>query len=192
MQLAKLYTALAETLDLNRRIERNGHAALLDVADRASLTATAARLDNAYMQIFQEADAHPVCELIASIPFDWSPPTTSNDPKYIADSTATAHVELIGPEGIVRSQDIRIGLYGMLPGHEYGVRTHLAEEVFVMLAGEADWRTGGGDYQPLRAGDRSYHASMLPHANRTRSHAFMSIYIWHGDVSTESYVYQGR
>lgn len=192
MQLAELYTALAETLDADRDIERAGQAALLSAADSAVLTKTGAPLDGAYLRILKASDAHPVCRLIPSFPFDWSPPTTSDDPKYIADSVAKAHVELVGPDGIVRSREVRIGLYGMLPRHEYGLRTHLAEEVFVMLAGEADWKTGEGVYNTLRAGERSYHPSMLPHANRTRSSAFMSIYIWHGDVSTESYVYQGR
>jgi hypothetical protein len=33
--------------------------------------------------------------------------------------------------------------------------------------------------------------AMLPHATRTDDDAFMSVYAWHGDLSTEYYVYAG-
>ena len=190
-QLRELFTALAETLDGDLAIEKAGRDALLEAAT-AEITATGGEpLSQQYLDIFGEADAHPVCRMIAQADFDWVPPNTSNDPLYVAHSVAKAHVELIGPDGLVKSDAVRMGLYGMLPGHEYGLRTHMAEEVFVMLAGEADWKKGDGEYKSLRAGARSYHPSMTPHANRTRDHAFMSIYVWHGDVSTDSYVYRG-
>ncbi|MDJ0614518.1 MAG: dimethylsulfonioproprionate lyase family protein [Rhizobiaceae bacterium] len=192
MSLEKLFIALVDVLDGDLDIERAGRDALLKASDKAELSASGHHLPDEYLDIFEEPDAHPVCDLIANTQFEWAPPTTSDDPKYIADSTAKAHVELIGPDGLVKSNQIRMGLYGMLAGHEYGIRTHLAEEVFVMLAGEADWKTGTAEYKPLRAGARSWHPSMKPHANRTRHSAFMSVYIWQGDVSTQSYFYQGR
>jgi len=191
MSFKALCVGLAETLDGDLEIERAGRVALLEAAKAEICITNFKPLPKPYLDVFAEGDAHPVCRLIAEAKFDWSPPTTSDDPKYIADSIAKAHVELIGPDGLVKSDAIRMGLYGMLPGFAYGIRTHLAEEVFVMLAGEADWKRGKGHYEPLRAGDRSYHPSLTPHANRTRSHAFMSIYVWYGDVSTKSYVYEG-
>ena len=79
----------------------------------------------------------------------------------------------------------------MLPFADYGLRTHPAEEIFVMLAGRAFWRRGDTAYSPRRSGERSYHPSCLPHATRTGEDAFMSVYVWAGDISTDGYVYTG-
>jgi len=187
----ELFLALSDCLDSSLAIEERGKEELRKAACCQIEVTDAKPLPPAYQEIFLQEDARPVCKLIAEAGFDWSPPKTSDDPAYVRDSVAKAHVELVGPDGLVKSDKVRLGLYGMLPGYEYGLRTHLAEEVFVMLAGEADWKSGDGSFTPLRAGDRSYHPSMLPHANRTRDQAFMSVYIWYGDVSTDSYVYQG-
>lgn len=191
MRLEKLFLALADCLDSDLEIEKTGANALRGAAGSEVGTGSSTPLSESFARIFAEPDAHPVCELIAQMPFNWTPPQTSSDLKYIADSVAKVHVELVGPEGLVKSDEVRLGLYGMAPGHSYGIRTHLAEEVFVMLAGEAEWKKDDEPYKPLRAGRRAYHPSMTPHANRTREHAFMSIYVWRGDVSTDSYKYQG-
>ena len=191
MRLEKLFLALADSLDSDLEIEKAGAGALREAAGSEVVNGSSTPLPESFAKIFAESDAHPVCKLIAQTPFNWTPPQTSSDPKYIADSVAKVHVELIGPEGLVKSDKVRLGLYGMAPGHSYGIRTHLAEEVFVMLAGEAEWKKGDDPYKPLRAGDRAFHPSMTPHANRTVDHAFMSIYIWRGDVSTDSYQYRG-
>jgi len=136
-------------------------------------------------------DAHPVCKLIVDTPFHWTPPQTSNDPLYVEHSLAKVHVELIGPGGLVKSNDVRMGLYGMLPNNEYGIRIHPAEETYVMLAGRVYWKRGSDPYQLHGPGERSYHPSMMEHANRTGDAAFMSIYVWRGDISTDNYVYSG-
>ena len=193
MLLNDLYIALAEVLNGDLKIERLGCEALLEAARNDIHSVGKSPLPKPYLDAFEEPDAHPACKLVAEAEFDWAPPATIDDPVYVEHSVPKAHIELIGPDGIVTSDRIRMGLYGMLPGHEYGIRTHLAEEVFVMIAGEADWKRGHDqEYGPLRAGDRSYHPSMTPHANRTRDSAFMSVFVWVGDVSTESYVYEGR
>lgn len=192
MRLSPLFESLADVLDGSLEIESVGRAALLTASQQDVVSTSETFLPSIYQQVFREHDAHPVCAVIAATPFDWSPPQTSKDPDYVADSVGKVHVELIGPDGLVPSTQVRMGLYGMLPGYEYGIRTHLAEEVFVMLAGEADWKRGDGPYIPCRRGKRVYHPSMLPHATRTRDNAFLSLYIWRGDVSTDSYRYHGK
>ena len=139
----------------------------------------------------EQADAHPICALIAQCPFTWAPPQTSSDPLYAKHSWFKAHVELLGPGGLVKSDDVRLGFYGLLPNSEYGIRTHPAEEVFIMLAGQAYWKRGTKPYMLSSPGERSYHPSMMPHATRTGDLAFMSVYAWHGDLSTDNYVYEG-
>lgn len=60
-----------------------------------------------------------------------------------------------------------------------------------MLAGSAFWKVADAPYQQLFAGQRSHHPSMMPHATRTQDDAFMSIYIWDGDIATDNYRYFG-
>ncbi len=190
--LNTLYLALAEVF--------NGPNAIDDVA-RAALTKAASGplpsieggtpLPQPFLDVMAADDAHDVCRLITQIPFTWTPPQTSTDPLYIAHSVKKAHVELVGPNGLCTADHVRIGLYGILPHTEYGIRTHAAEETFKMLAGEAYWIRGTAPYRLAIAGEESYHPSMLPHATKTAEKAFMSIYVWAGDVSLDSYDYQG-
>jgi len=192
MSLKSLFIAIADALDGDLEIERLGRTSLVEAAPQAgNYTGKISPLPQAIIKVMERDDAHPACKIIAETALLWAPPQTSDDPDYIAHSLPKSHVELLGPDGLVKSNEVRLGLYGMLPGHEYGIRTHPAEEVFVMLAGEADWKRGEDDYSPHGPGARSYHKSMLPHANRTRDQAFMSVYVWAGDVSTEQYEYKG-
>ena len=136
-------------------------------------------------------DAIPICADILKVPFAWVPPKTSVDPLYTAHSHSKVHIELLGPQGIIKSKFVRLGLYGILPNSEYGIRTHPAEELFIMLAGQAEWLRGAGKYELKRAGEYSYHPSGMRHATKTTHSAFMSVYIWSGDISAHNYQYLG-
>ena len=148
-------------------------------------------LSPSFRSVMERSDAHHICKLINDTPFDWAPPKTSNDPLYIEHSKSKVHIELLGPDGLVRSDKVRLGLYGMTPNSEYGLRTHPAEELYIMLAGDSDWKRGNEPYKTHHPGEQSYHPSMMPHASRTRKEAFFSVYAWYGDISTENYNYQG-
>ena len=194
--LKSLFEELAAVFNGYMPIENYAQNALLAASDdtlavEASKTLAGNALAKPYLDVMSAPDAHPVCKLIKQIPFDWAPPKTSSDPLYIEHSLAKAHVELLGPNGLVRSDSVRLGLYGMMPDSEYGVRTHPANEIYVMLAGEAEWKRADDPYIVHVPGERSYHPSMMEHANRTTRRAFMSVYVWHGDISTDNYHYAG-
>ena len=144
-----------------------------------------------FFDVMTKEDAIPICADILKVPFSWVPPKTSNDALYTAHSHSKVHVELLGPQGIIKSKFLRLGLYGILPNSEYGIRTHTAEELFIMIAGQAEWLRGAGKYELKKAGDYSYHPSGMRHATKTTHSAFMSVYIWSGDVSTTNYQYLG-
>jgi len=191
MTLTLLFDGLCELLSDDYAIERNAKAELRQAEARLDLPGNPTPLPGPLGEVMARDDSHPICKLIADIPFHWVPPQTSPDPLYKDHSHFKAHVELLGPTGLVSSSKIRLGLYGMLPHCEYGIRTHPAEETYIMLAGSAFWKCGDPPYRQLYAGERSYHPSMAPHATRTRDDAFMSIYIWDGDISTDQYKYYG-
>ena len=91
-----------------------------------------------------------------------------------------------GADRLAASSKIRLGLMACC---RFGIRnrTHPAEETY--HAGRSAFWNGDTPYRRL-TGERSHHPSG-PHATRTGDAAFMSIYIWDGDISTENYRYYG-
>ena len=191
MNLRPLFVELESVFSGLEGIESYVRNALQKAQTEVALPRSTAPLPEPLIDVMERIDAHPICKLIAKAPFNWVPPQTSSDPLYAKHSKSKVHIELLGPGGLVNSDEVRLGLYGMMPNAEYGMRTHEAEEVYIMLAGAVDWKLSNAPYKSHFSGDRSYHPSMMPHANRTRELAFMSVYAWHGDLSTESYVYSG-
>ncbi len=191
MSLRALFDALADAFDGPEPIETCARETLRAAAPHAQSRGDTSPLPQPFLTVMARPEAHPVCALIARTPLMWAPPQTSTDPTYVAHSLPKAHVELVGPDGLVPSDTVRLGLYGILPHAEYGIRTHPAEEIFVMLAGQAYWKRDAAPYLLQGPGERSYHPSMMPHATRTGDAAFMSVYVWHGDIATDNYTYQG-
>ena len=181
---------LANIFDGDLEIEKTARLELSKVS-QANFSTERGKLPATILLVMQQSDAHPLCKDIIKMPFDWRPPETSRSPLYAKHSIFKSHVELVGPDGLVKSESIRLGLYGMLPDSEYGVRTHPAEEIYIMLAGECFWKRGDAPYCCERTNGRSYHPSLMPHASKTKDQAFMSVYAWVGDLSTESYEYSG-
>ena len=64
--------------------------------------------------------------------FKWGPPATPNGPLDIKHSISKVHVELLGPNGLVKSDKVRLSPYGMKPDSGYGIRTHAAEKIYII------------------------------------------------------------
>ena len=190
MSMKELFTALADVFCEDTSIEQTARAALL-ASDTRPSDFTPVQLRTPFKEVMTALDAHPICSQLMHTPLPWAPPSTTSSEKYIKDSLPKAHVELLGPDGLVKSDHVRLGIYGMMPGSEYGMRTHPAEEIYIMLAGRADWARGHRTYIDHGPGERSHHPSMMPHANRTHTSAFMATYVWTGDISTDNYIYSG-
>ena len=181
---------LADVFDGDIEIEKTARRELRKVS-QANFSTKQCALPAPILSVMQKSDAHPLCGDIVGMPLDWRPPETSKNPLYAKHSIFKSHVELVGPDGLVKSELIRLGLYGMLPNSEYGIRTHPADEIYIMLAGECFWKRGDAPYCCERPNGRSYHPSMMPHASKTEDQSFMSVYVWVGDLSTDAYEYSG-
>ena len=191
VDLSPVLAGLIEVFDADLEIERRAGQALRAQKGRVAAV-DAVTLPDSILGVAGTADAHPICRLIAQTPLPWGMPTTSDDPSYIADSTHKRIVEIIGPAGIFKSDTVRIGLYGIAPGVDYGLRTHPAEEVFVMLAGHADWKQGDAPYRTETVGAHIHHPPMVPHATLTKDSAFLCAYIWAGDIDMAGYRYRDQ
>ena len=88
--------------------------------------------------------------------------------------------ELLGPYGAFACDHARLGL--LLLGREtlYPSHAHAAEELYLVLAGTADWRGGDGPWQPRPPGTAIHHPPHLPHAMRTSAEPMLAMYLWWG------------
>ena len=108
--------------------------------------------------------------------FKWGSPETPNGPIYIKHSISKVHIELLEPNGLVKSDKVRLGLYGMEPGVECGIRRHAEEKeeegIYKILASDVNWKRSNEPYALHLQEERSYHPSVMSHASRAHEVAF--------------------
>lgn len=59
---------------------------------------------------------------------------------------------------------------------------HPAEEMYVIIAGEAEFSRKGHAPETLRPGDTVFHASNQPHATETHDHPVMAYVMWRNNL----------
>ncbi len=91
--------------------------------------------------------------------------------------------ELIGQEGVFHSTQMRSFVVYAPAGLHYPWHHHPAEELYLVLAGEAEFRINGENGKTLRPGETAYHASMKPHAMTTHDHPVMAYVLWRGNLT---------
>jgi hypothetical protein len=93
---------------------------------------------------------------------------------------------LIGPDGPVPNDDLRMGLYWQHPETYYCLHAHNADETYAIIAGGAEW-TAGDDTRWRGPGEMIHHPSLLPHAFRAGPQGLLALWRWSGDISIDSY-----
>jgi len=89
-------------------------------------------------------------------------------------------MELIGPRGPFVAEEIACGLLMFAPDTEYPRHRHEAEEIYVVLAGRAEWRAGTAGYSEEPPGAVLHRPSWSPHATRMGSEPMLALYLWRG------------
>ncbi len=91
-----------------------------------------------------------------------------------------AYADVIGERGPFVSDRIRSGILVFGPGIDYPTHHHAAEEIYVLLAGNADFSLHGDAPARHRAGDVVYVDPNRPHALSTRKKSLVIFYLWQG------------
>ena len=88
--------------------------------------------------------------------------------------------EILGKQGPFVSERIRagIGIYG--PGIEYPMHRHHPEEIYIVLAGTADFMIGAAAGLRKSPGDVVFMKSNTPHGFRTGDETLVVYYLWQG------------
>lgn len=101
-----------------------------------------------------------------------------------------AYAQIVGPEAPIRHAEFRVGLFLLPPNTHYAQHVHVAEEIYVLIAGTGSWSLGDATFQQHTEGDLVDVASMVPHALKTEKSAVLTLYTWTGlDVSFDDYRY---
>ncbi len=90
---------------------------------------------------------------------------------------------LVGDGGPYTSDEMGAYFVYMPKGLYYPFHHHPAEELYFIIAGEAEFMIEGSEPKTLRSGDHVFHPSMRPHATQTHDHPFLSLVLWRGDMS---------
>ena len=94
--------------------------------------------------------------------------------------------EVIGKRGPFVSTRVRsgIGIWG--PQIDYPIHRHEAEEIYVVMSGEAEF-TVGGETATRKSGDVVHVTSMTPHGFSTHEQSLAVFYLWRaGDLRETS------
>ena len=95
---------------------------------------------------------------------------------------------LLGPSGIIKSNDYEVGIFMQMANIDYSVRRHPAEETFFIISGKGYFNK---DHHPEiygEVGDYIHNPSMINHSNRTEEHHMIWSWRWSGDISLDSYI----
>jgi len=112
--------------------------------------------------------------------FDW----IAGDGR-LADRLASA--ELVGPDGILQADSLRLGVFLQSPQTHYPSHSHAAEELYLVLAGTPLWRKDAGRFEPVSPGSAVQHLSYQRHSMKTEGDALLALWLWTGDLSFSSY-----
>lgn len=106
----------------------------------------------------------------------------SKEDGVVPDAMLEAYgfAEILGKQGPFVSESIRagVGIYG--PNIEYPIHHHHPEEIYIVLAGAADFMIGRAEGIRKTAGDVLFMKSNTPHGFRTLDEAFLVYYLWQG------------
>lgn len=91
---------------------------------------------------------------------------------------------LIGKGGPWESAQMAGFVVYMPPNLWYPWHHHPAEELYYVLAGEAEFRREAEPTEILRPGDKSFHKSNQPHATQTRDKGFLAYVLWRNEFQT--------
>ena len=95
--------------------------------------------------------------------------------------------EIIGPKGIIDNPSMRVGLLLQLDHVPYPKHWHSAEELYLVLLGEAHWSVDDGSSEVRSPENFVHHKSNQPHSMITIDKPLLAMWGWTGDIDGQSY-----
>ena len=103
---------------------------------------------------------------------------TDSDPDFM---NRFGCYEIVGVDALLASAKIRSFLVYHPPHLHYPWHHHPAEELYMVIAGEAEFHMKGRRAETLTSGQTSFHHSNVPHALTSHDHPVMAYVVWRDD-----------
>jgi quercetin dioxygenase-like cupin family protein len=194
-ELRKLVDALAELYAAEGRPGGDEVAAALrrHRNDPIAAVGTSTEIDGQIRALCTLPDALPAAGLADAawntLPWHHSGLADGRIPEAVAREMITC--EILGQRGPLKCDTCRVGLFAQTKGVDYPIRTHAAEETFIMLSGQGEWRMPPDAWRTLGPGEASHHPSMVEHQSRSAGQGFLAAWRWTGEIGLEYYTYRG-
>ena len=94
--------------------------------------------------------------------------------------------EVIGPGGLLYSQNMRAGLLLLGEEIDYPSHNHEATEWYNVINGSGLWQQGNSNYQLRRPGSAIFHSEWETHAMRCNGQAVLALWSWSGELGSEA------
>ena len=183
-------------------------SAAFDAEGRPGGSAAAAALRDAksgpYHRVASQTDPGAILEAACALPgalavaeqvlacrslIDWTSWSGEGLAEDISANLYTA--ELVGPDGHVAADGVRVGLLVSAADTDYPVSSHSGEETYLVLSGVAEWTVDGGPYERQKPGALIHHPAWVPHGRRTLDQPFLGAWRWSGDLDLTSFRVSG-
>jgi hypothetical protein len=93
------------------------------------------------------------------------------------------YFEIAGPDAMLRTGALRLGLLVLGPATLYPEHCHPAEELYLPL-GPGRWFKEGAGWSERKAGAVIHHPPMCRHATWSGARPLAAIYLWRGEIIT--------
>jgi len=137
--------------------------------------------------------AHPLTQDIHALAHHLPWQVLSQDIAPVDLMTGLTYCQIVGPQGLIRDNRLKMGCYFQIPELFYPSHTHNAEEVYFVLSGTALWQKDNAEFTAQSPGTLIHHLPNQPHAMHTQKEPLLAIWAWIGDIGFESYeIHQGQ
>ncbi|WP_299474592.1 dimethylsulfonioproprionate lyase family protein [uncultured Roseibium sp.] len=179
-------------------------ASVFDAEGRPGGNVAAARLRDAANRPFSTAEAQEyprgllqrACALDTAV--DWAGLVLETAPclhwenwqgSGLSDNVSSSlyTTELLGPDGHIRDDEVRVGLLVSEAHTDYPLSRHSGEETYFAIAGEAEWVLGKAPYRRVPPGSMIHHPAWEMHGRRTLDEPFLGAWRWSGDLDLKSF-----
>lgn len=116
----------------------------------------------------------------------WADTDAGAKPKSVQDRLA--FVELLGPNGMIKFEHCRVGLFFQRADTDYPNHHHASEELYYIISGRAIWSNDSTKMPSvMKPGEFVHHQSWEPHRMQTNDEPLLAMWCWTGDISFSQY-----
>ena len=101
-----------------------------------------------------------------------------------------AHCEIVGPDSDLFSDQMRLGAFLLAPYTHYPMHSHAAEEIYLPISGNGEWKIEQLDYVAHQPGSVIHIKPWKTHAIRSTREPLLMLWAWFGNLDFACYRFE--